>query len=252
MSFAVDLPRFAQGQMLAGPDRPRRVFALTLAASVALHVVAILAGPSVRPADETPPRPLEVALVRPPVPEPMRPTARLQPRPPESVKPLARSQPEPTRRQSAPVPMIEQRQVLALPESAASPPSTFTVPQPSIEREAAAPEPKAAPPAPAAQPREVASTPAVYNAAYLRNAPPRYPLIARRNGVEGTVRLKVFVGKDGKPAQVQLDQSSGSAALDSAALDAVRGWQFVPARRGQEPIESWVVVPVVFRLEGTS
>jgi protein TonB len=142
--------------------------------------------------------------------------------------------------------------VLALPESAVSAPSTFSVPQASIEREAAPPEPKAAPAAPPAPPREVASTPAVYNAAYLRNAPPRYPLIARRNGVEGTVRLKVFVSKDGKPAQVQLDQSSGSAALDSAALDAVRGWQFLPARRGQEPIESWVVVPVVFRLEGTS
>jgi protein TonB len=251
MSFAVDLPRFAQGQTVARPDRPRRVFALTLAASVAVHVVAILAGPSVRRTDETP-RPLEVALVRPPVPEPVRPLARVQPRPPEPAKPLARAQPEPTRRQSAPAPVTEQRQVLALPESATSAPSAFTVPQPSTEREAAAPEPRAAPPGPPAQPREVANTPAVYNAAYLRNAPPRYPLIARRNGVEGTVRLKVFVSKDGKPTQVQLDQSSGSAALDSAALDAVRGWQFVPARRGQEPIDSWVLVPLVFRLEGTS
>lgn len=251
MSFAVDLPRFAQGQMLAGPDRHRRVFALALAASVAVHLVAILAGPSARRPDETPRRPLEVALVRPPAPEPMRAPARLQPRPPEPVKSLARPHPEPPRRQSAP-PATEHRPVLALPESAVSAPSTFSVPQASIEREAAPPEPKAAPAAPPAPPREVASTPAVYNAAYLRNAPPRYPLIARRNGVEGTVRLKVFVSKDGKPAQVQLDQSSGSAALDSAALDAVRGWQFLPARRGQEPIESWVVVPVVFRLEGTS
>jgi protein TonB len=66
------------------------------------------------------------------------------------------------------------------------------------------------------------------------------------------VRLKVLVTREGKPAQVQLEQTSGSAVLDAAALEAVRGWHFVPARRGQEAIESWVVVPVVFKLENVS
>jgi protein TonB len=31
----------------------------------------------------------------------------------------------------------------------------------------------------------------------------------------------------------------------------VWGWRFVPARHGTDPVESWVLVPVVFRLEGT-
>jgi protein TonB len=66
------------------------------------------------------------------------------------------------------------------------------------------------------------------------------------------VRLKVLVTREGRAAQVDLDKSSGSPALDTAALEAVRNWQFVPARRGQEAIESWVLVPVVFKLEGTS
>jgi protein TonB len=88
-----------------------------------------------------------------------------------------------------------------------------------------------------------------FDAAYLRNPPPRYPPVARRNGDQGTVMLKVLVSPEGVPARVELDQSSGSSPLDGAALDAVKAWRFVPARRGAQNIEAWVRVPVVFRLE---
>ena len=96
---------------------------------------------------------------------------------------------------------------------------------------------------------ETAGTPPVFNAAYLRNPPPRYPLAARRNGEEGQVMLKVLVNPDGTPVRVELDQSSGSPLLDGAALEAVHGWRFVPARRGAQNVEGWVRVPLVFRLE---
>jgi len=36
--------------------------------------------------------------------------------------------------------------------------------------------------------------------------------------------------------------------LDNAALEGVREWKFVPARKGAEPVEGWVRVPIVFRL----
>jgi protein TonB len=51
---------------------------------------------------------------------------------------------------------------------------------------------------------------------------------------------------------VSVDTSSGSTALDEAALDAVRKWRFVPAKRGAQPVEAWHLVPIVFRLEGPS
>jgi protein TonB len=35
-------------------------------------------------------------------------------------------------------------------------------------------------------------------------------------------------------------------------LEAVKAWRFVPARQGQDAIESSVLVPIVFRLEGAS
>ncbi len=61
--------------------------------------------------------------------------------------------------------------------------------------------------------------------------------------------LRVLVGRDGAPLKVEVDQSSRSRLRDHAAQDAVKGWRFVPARRGAETIEAWVRVPVSFRLE---
>jgi protein TonB len=92
-------------------------------------------------------------------------------------------------------------------------------------------------------------TPPLFNAAYLRNPAPAYPAAARRRGDQGTAMLKVLVDSEGAPLRIELDQSSGSRLLDGAALDAVKSWRFVPARRGAENVEGWVRVPVVFRLE---
>ena len=64
--------------------------------------------------------------------------------------------------------------------------------------------------------------------------------------------LRVLVTRDGFPARVSVERTSGSGQLDSAALETVKTWRFVPARQGSEAIEAWVLVPVVFRLEGTS
>ncbi len=100
-----------------------------------------------------------------------------------------------------------------------------------------------------AEHNEPAKSPPVFNAAYLRNPPPRYPPTARRLGSEGTVMLRVLVSAEGLPVRVDLEQTSGSSPLDHAALDAVRGWRFAPARRGEQNIEDWVRVPIVFRLE---
>jgi len=92
----------------------------------------------------------------------------------------------------------------------------------------------------------------VVNAAYLHNPPPHYPLLARRNGEQGTVMLKVLVTREGVPASVAIEHTSGSARLDEAAAETVRTWRFIPARRGGHAIDAWLLVPIVFKLEGTS
>ena len=87
-----------------------------------------------------------------------------------------------------------------------------------------------------------------FGVAYLNNPKPVYPAFARRMGMEGTVMLKVLVSCQGTSLKIEVANSSGHEILDKAAADAVRNWHFVPAKRGNSPIEEWVQVPVAFHL----
>jgi len=87
-----------------------------------------------------------------------------------------------------------------------------------------------------------------FGVAYLNNPKPVYPAFARRMGMEGTVMLKVLVSCQGISLKIEVAHSSGHEILDKAAADAVRNWHFVPAKRGNSPIEEWVQVPVAFHL----
>jgi protein TonB len=78
---------------------------------------------------------------------------------------------------------------------------------------------------------------------------PDYPEIAVHNGWEGTVRLKAYVREDGTVGEVRLTRSSGRRELDEAAVDALRQWQFAPAREGDRPVGDWRQVPFHFNLE---
>ena len=115
-------------------------------------------------------------------------------------------------------------------------------------------KPDAAPPAPpapvvVADPGEVSVAPPRFDADYLDNPAPLYPAVARKLGEQGRVILRVRVSPAGHPLDVQLHSSSGYARLDQIALDTVRRWRFVPARRGSEAVEAAVLVPIQFSLK---
>jgi protein TonB len=82
-----------------------------------------------------------------------------------------------------------------------------------------------------------------------RETPLPYPSGAREQHLQGTVLLAVEVRSDGRVGEVRLTQTSGARVLDQAALEAVRRWTFVPARRGPQAVDAWVEVPVVFSRE---
>ncbi len=135
---------------------------------------------------------------------------------------------------------IQPQPVLAAPRASEAPAAFAVAPQPPALPAA----PVAAPPAPPA-----AVVAARFDADYLHNPKPVYPAMSRRNGEEGKVLLKVRVSAEGSALEVDLKQSSGFPRLDAAAREAVARWRFVPARRGDEAIESSVVVPITFSLE---
>lgn len=82
----------------------------------------------------------------------------------------------------------------------------------------------------------------------LAGPPPAYPPAARAAGLSGRVRVRLLIGEDGRPQELQLAQASGVDSLDAAALAALRQWRFHPARRDGRALAAWVVVPVVFAL----
>lgn len=224
---------------LPHPQSPPVLIAGCLLASVLLHLLVALGLPGWhRPAADVPAAVLDVVLL------------------PEMTPSSAPQAPSPAAAPKKAAPTAQRPPVLALPAAPERAPAAFTAPPaesaPVVPAESArqsAPSPSA-PSAQSAPARaDAAVTPPSFSAAYLRNPPPRYPPAARRNGDEGTVLLRVLVAADGAAVKVELDRSSGSTLLDTAALDAVRVWRFVPARRGQQAIEDWVRVPLTFRLE---
>lgn len=80
------------------------------------------------------------------------------------------------------------------------------------------------------------------------NRAPAYPESARRRRESGRVMLRVAVSAEGRATEVAVALSSGSAVLDAAAADAVRGWRFVPATRGGLTVAGVAEVPVRFNL----
>lgn len=215
--------------------RVNRVLVICLWASVAVHAGVIVLVPRfLQDGESIQPNVLEVKL-EPPQPLPMAPPPQPEPQP-ETRKSL------PQRKVAPPQP-DERKVVLSLPEPQVPAETSFPVPAPKAAEPSPAPEQKS----------QVASAPLpVTGAAYLRNPAPAYPMAARRAGEQGTVMLRVLVTTEGLPARVDLQKSSGSAHLDRAAIETVKGWRFKPARRGNEAVEGWVDVPVVFNLRDAS
>jgi len=85
--------------------------------------------------------------------------------------------------------------------------------------------------------------------AYISAPPPRYPRAALRSNIQGIVLLRVLVGSNGLPREVEVADSSGHGLLDRAAVDQVlQRWRFDPARQHGQPIDAWVEIPIEFTI----
>jgi protein TonB len=107
-----------------------------------------------------------------------------------------------------------------------------------------------APPAPRDDPPT--AEPPLQSARRAACAPAPHPLALRERGIEGVVRLRVWVDELGRAGQVLLAASSGWRLFDDAAMAQARRCPFQPALRGTRPVGSWVEFPVRFALETSS
>lgn len=101
----------------------------------------------------------------------------------------------------------------------------------------------------ASLPGRTGRIPTMRSVRFLR--PPRpahYPKLSLERDEQGTVVVRALVGVNGRPQRVRVVRSSGYGRLDASALQAVRGWAFVPMRVNGAPSLAWVQVPVRFRI----
>jgi protein TonB len=75
---------------------------------------------------------------------------------------------------------------------------------------------------------------------------PVYPEVARNAGIEGTVSMRVLIGKEGSVEQI--NAVSGESSLRAAAMDAVRRWRYRPFVLNGEPVSVVTTVNLEFRL----
>ncbi len=74
-----------------------------------------------------------------------------------------------------------------------------------------------------------------------------YPTVARKNGIEGNVIVKIVVDEEGNPLNPVIVRSP-SPLLEEAALKAVMKQRFEPGRQRGRAVKVEVVIPVKFRL----
>jgi TonB family protein len=90
------------------------------------------------------------------------------------------------------------------------------------------------------------SLPGYDPAVVIERVTPRYSTEARSLHLQGTVKVRAVIGKDGVPRM--LARVSGDATLARIAMDAIALWRYEPATLDGESVESETVIPIDFRL----
>src|SRR5579871_6733230 len=81
----------------------------------------------------------------------------------------------------------------------------------------------------------------------VKQVRPVYPAEARKNRVQGSVRVEIRVGENGKVEEAKL--MDGNPLLAQAAVDAVKQWEYKPYLLNGIPtvIGSWAVVNFILQ-----
>ena len=80
---------------------------------------------------------------------------------------------------------------------------------------------------------------------------PKYPEMARKAGLEGTVIVQIVVGKDGKveSAKVIKVMKAPKGVFEQAALDAAKQFVFKPAKQRDHFVKVKKQQPFIFKLK---
>jgi protein TonB len=102
------------------------------------------------------------------------------------------------------------------------------------------------PQTPAQVPKRIRVGGQVESRMLMHKVRPIYPKEAKKAGIEGTVRLEVLIGNDGKVQSTKLPR--GEPVLANSALKAVSKWRYRPTLLNGQPVEVLTEVDVNFTL----
>ena len=77
---------------------------------------------------------------------------------------------------------------------------------------------------------------------------PEYPRDSLNKGEQGTTALRILVGVDGKAIDSEIESSSHSRKLDTAAQRALMECSFKPQPADAKPAQQWVKTEFVWKL----
>jgi protein TonB len=160
---------------------------------------------------------------------------------------------------SPPAPTVEPEAVVpADAETSPAPAEETAAPRqqrPEEIESAAAQEPPNPEPgeAPGALEIPVIRDPTYYSVSLLDKYPrplgavePRYPLQASRDGVTGTVTLRLLIDETGTLNEISVVAAKPEAIFDEAAMAAFRDMRFSPARKNGRAVRSRIHITVGF------
>ncbi len=80
--------------------------------------------------------------------------------------------------------------------------------------------------------------------------PPRYPYRAKRMGLEGVVKVKFLVDKEGCVSGVAILSASVPDIFDESVINAISSWKYSPGELMGKKVATMVTTEIIFKMEG--
>ncbi|PIE61125.1 MAG: biopolymer transporter ExbB [Desulfobacterales bacterium] len=78
---------------------------------------------------------------------------------------------------------------------------------------------------------------------------PRYPYRAKRMGIEGVVKVRFLVSKEGDISQIEILSANPPKIFNESVLKAVSSWKYAPGELMGRKVATRVTTSVIFKLE---
>lgn len=127
-------------------------------------------------------------------------------------------------------------------------PETKPMPKPDPKPEPR-PDPKPAPmPDPNTMPKPAPHVPVFTQVTQTFAPQPTIPDDLRTQALDKTVTVEITVDANGNATAVKLTRSTGNDELDRIAIETARKWKFRPATRDGQPVQSRLLLDIVFQV----